>query len=117
MRSDKERILNRYILVKDYIDLGHAALGISHGSLSGYLEFENEGVTQKWRKESFRDVLCEVNEKEFEKAKTHGKDRENYRIMTESALDNAEVAIVFKPKYRDEWPKFFKGLRLFGKGR
>ena len=32
-------------------------------------------------------------------------------VLTESALDNQEVAIVFKP--RQEWPKMFKFLKLY----
>lgn len=32
-------------------------------------------------------------------------------VLTESALDGREVAIVFKP--REEWPKMFKFLRLY----
>jgi hypothetical protein len=32
-------------------------------------------------------------------------------VLTESALGNQEVAIVFQP--RDEWPKMFRFLRLY----
>jgi hypothetical protein len=32
-------------------------------------------------------------------------------VLTESALGNEEVAIVFKP--RKEWPKMFKFFRLY----
>ncbi len=112
-----------YILIRDDIDLGHAILGSAHASLSGYLTFvENEvdpsgsnceslTETEKWAKESFRKVVCKVNSKEFEKAKTYGENLKDYRIMTESALDNQEIAIVFKP--RDNFEPFFKSLKLY----
>ena len=45
--------------------------------------------------------------KEFDKAKTF----EDCVVLTESALNNKEVAIAFKP--RKEWPKAFRFYRLF----
>ena len=45
--------------------------------------------------------------KEFENAKQV----EDHVVLTESALGNREVAIVFKP--RTEWPKMFKFLKLY----
>ncbi len=48
-----------------------------------------------------------VTEHEFFKAK----EVEDNLVLTESALGNEEVAIVFKP--REEWPKMFKYLRLY----
>jgi len=32
-------------------------------------------------------------------------------VLSESALDNRELAIVFKP--REEWPKMFRFLKLY----
>jgi hypothetical protein len=100
--------LKMYILIKDKIDLGHAILASAHASLAGYLEFQNDPETIEWLKSSFRKVVCKVTDKEFEKAKEYA----DYRVMTESAFgDNFEVAIVFRP--REEWPKFFKFLKLY----
>jgi len=56
---------------------------------------------------SFRKVVCKVNEKEFENAKSVKKKV----VITESALGDAEVAIAFSP--REEWPKMFKFFRLY----
>ncbi|MCE3607637.1 hypothetical protein LXA47_29120 [Massilia sp. P8910] len=36
---------------------------------------------------------------------------EDHVVLTESALDNREVAIVFRA--REEWPKMFKFLKLY----
>jgi hypothetical protein len=68
-------------------------------------------VTEMWAETSFRERICKVSDNEFEAAKTHGENMRDYQVMTESSLDNAETAIVFKP--REEWPKFFKFLRLY----
>ena len=117
-----------YILIKENVDLGHAILGAAHASLSGYLTFndyqqtvdykvstgimiQNETPTEKWARQSFRKVVCKVTNEEFDKAKTYGKNMQDYRIMVESGLDNAEIAIVFAP--REDWEPFFKSLRLY----
>ncbi|SFF56618.1 hypothetical protein SAMN05518865_101574 [Duganella sp. CF458] len=52
-------------------------------------------------------AICKANPKEFENAKLVS----DHVVLTESALGNQEVAIVFKP--RAEWPKMFKFLRLY----
>lgn len=56
---------------------------------------------------TFFKAVCKANAKEFENAKQVA----DHLVLTESALENREVAIVFKP--RDEWPKMFKFLRLY----
>lgn len=120
--------LTRYILIKESLSTGHAVLAAAHSSLSGYLtcvEAERatwderdrdiaccrKTITEEWAETSFKERLCIVSEAEFLKAKEYGENMKDYRIMTESSLDNMETAIVFKP--REEWPKFFKFLRLY----
>ena len=120
--------LTRYILIRSSLPVGHAVLAATHASLSGYLTMvESERstwdqrdkdiaccrktITEEWAETSFKERVCKVSDAEFEKAKEHGENMKDYRIMTESSLDNMETAIVFKP--REEWPKFFKFLRLY----
>ena len=91
----------------DWVDLGHAINSAAHGSLMGYLEWQNDPVMKDWLSSSFRKVTCKVSEKEFEKAKEY----DDYVIVTEMAFDKKEVGLVFKPRY--EWPKFFKFLKLY----
>lgn len=55
----------------------------------------------------FYKVICKVNDKEFERAKTF----DDHVVLTESALDNREVAIAFKPRL--EWPKPFRFYKLY----
>lgn len=98
-----------YILIKESVDLGHAVLSAAHASLSGYLTFKDDPAVEDWVTNSFRKVVCMVTDDEFDDAKQYS----DHRVMTESSLDDAEVAIVFKP--RNTWPDFFKSLRLYNK--
>ncbi len=52
-------------------------------------------------------MACKVSDEEFERAKEFS----DHVVLTESALDNQEVAVAFKP--RAEWPEEFKSLRLY----
>ena len=63
---------------------------------------------QKWVNGIFKKVVCKVSGEEFENAK---KFSNLHLIITESALDNREVAIVFVPS--DEFPKAFKFYKLW----
>jgi len=96
-----------YILVKEEIPLGKAAVGIAHASLACYLKFQESETVRQWLEGPFYKTICWVNEKEFEKAKTVS----DHLIITESTLDHEETIIAFKP--RIEYPKFFKYFRLF----
>lgn len=96
-----------YILVRDDIPLGFAMVAIAHASLAGYLKFCEEAETQEWLSTSFRKAVCKANAKEFKNAKLVA----DHVVITESALEHQEVAIVFKPRH--EWPKMFKFLRLY----
>jgi hypothetical protein len=101
-----------YILIRKNIkdkDLGHAALNIAHAMAVGFKRWHNDLDFQEWLNNSFRKVLCEVTDEEFERAKTILPE-EDYAIIGECAL-NDDVSIIFKP--RKEWPKFFKYLKLF----
>ena len=99
--------MKAYILVKESVPLGLAVVAVAHASLAMYLKFQDTPEVKEWLSGPFRKVVCLANFVEFEQAKGAG----DYVIMTESALDNQEVALAFKP--RAEWPKSFKFLRLF----
>ena len=96
-----------YILLKDSLPEGFAVLAAAHASLACYLKFQEDAAMQEWVSETFYKVICKVNDKEFEKAKSF----EDGVVLTESALENQEVAIAFKP--RTEWPKAFRFYRLY----
>jgi hypothetical protein len=99
--------MKMYILVRDDIPLGFAMVAVAHASLAGYLKFRDTPEVARWLDGPFFKAVCKVNATEFDNAKQVA----DHVVLTESALDGREVAIVFKP--REEWPKMFKFLRLY----
>lgn len=99
--------MKMYILVKDDVPKSMVPLITAHASLAGYLKFEDDLQTQEWVSGTFYKVICKVNAKEFDKAKSF----DDYVLLTESNLENQEVALAFKP--RKEWPKAFKFYQLY----
>ena len=101
--------MRMYILIRDSVPLGLAMAAAGHGPLACYLQYKDDPNMQKWLATSFRKVICKVNDTEFETAKTFT----GSRLMTESALDGAETALVFIPRPDEEWPKPFKFYKLW----
>jgi len=101
--------LKMYLLVKDWVDQGHAVNSCAHAGMMAALEWPkgSDPIMDEWYADSFRKCTCKVSEQEFEKAKEYG----DFFVVTELAFDKKEVILVFKP--RREWPKFFKFLRLY----
>ena len=99
--------MKMYILVKEDTPAGFAMLAAAHVSLACYLKFKDAQEVQEWLSGKFYKVVCRVNDKEFEQAKTIA----DSVVLAESALDNREIAIAFKP--REEWSKFFKFIKLW----
>jgi len=99
--------MKMYILVRDDIPLGFAMVAVAHASLAGYIKFQDTPEVKEWLAGPFFKAVCKVNAKEFANAKLVP----DHVILTESALGNQEVAIVFKP--REEWPKMFRFLKLY----
>jgi len=101
--------LKAYILVKENIPLGKAINSVCHAGalITKYYPEKDDPIIQEWWDNLFRKVTCKVTEKEFERAKKY----DDWFVVTESSLDNAEVLLVFKP--RRDWPKFFKFLQLY----
>ncbi len=99
--------MKMYILVKEEVPLGIAMVGVAHASLAAYLKFQASPEVKAWLSGPFYKAVCKVNPKEFENAKLI----EDHVIITESSLNNQEIAIAFKP--REEWPKMFNFLRLY----
>jgi peptidyl-tRNA hydrolase len=96
-----------YILVRESVPTGYAILAAAHASVACYLKFRASPEVAAWLSGPFYKVVCRVSDTEFEASK----ELEDHVVLTESALDGAEVAIAFKP--REEWPKPFKFYRLY----
>lgn len=99
--------MKMYILIRDDIPEGFAILAAAHSSLAAYLKYKDVEGIKKWLSGPFYKVVCKVNAKEFEKAKSF----DNNVVLTESALGNKEVAIAFCP--REKWPKPFNFYKLY----
>jgi len=99
--------LKEYILVLDWMDIGHAMNSVGHAVLIGHKNWSDDPEYMDWYENYFRKVTCKVTQAEFEKAKEYG----DFAVVTESAFDNKEVTLIFKP--RREWPKFFNFLKLY----
>ncbi len=103
--------MKMYILIKETVPVGFAVLAAAHASLKCYREFENTPEMREWISGTFFKTVCEVSEQEFEKARTEP----DCTVVTESQMSGVEIALAFKP--RQEWPKYFRFFRLYGKGR
>ncbi len=96
-----------YILINDSVPQGFSVLAAAHASLATYLKFKGVPEVEEWLSGPFYKAVYKVTDKEFENAKA----TEDHVVITESALENQEVALGFKP--RAEWPKAFKFFRLY----
>lgn len=99
--------MKMYILVRESLPIGFAILAAAHASLACYIKFRDSPDVEAWLAGPFYKVVCRVTDAEFEAAKL----LEDSVVLTESALENVEVAIAFRP--RAEWPKAFKFYRLY----
>lgn len=99
--------MKMYILIKESAPLGFAMVAAAHASLAAYLKFKDTPEVAQWLSGPFRKAVCKVTAEEFEQAKSVP----DHVVLTESALENQEVAMAFKP--REEWPKPFKFYRLY----
>lgn len=98
--------MKMYILVKELVLPGFQAVAIAHASLACYLKYKDLPEMDQWLSGAFYKVICVVDDKTFEYAKTI----ENHVVITESSLQGHEVAIAFAP--REEYPKQFRYMKL-----
>ena len=97
--------MKMYIFVKKSLK-SHKVVGVAHGVLIAHLKFSDNPDYQDWLKNSFKKVICEVTDEEFELLKTN----ENYIVVTESTLGHMETSLVFCP--RKTWHESFKKFPL-----
>ena len=105
-----------YICIKQSIP-SHKVLGVAHGVLIAHRKFsynpaESETMSDaqiaydEWFKNSFRKVVCEVSDADFEILKSE----RDFITVTESGLNGMEIAHVFCP--RAQWPERFRQFPL-----
>ena len=99
-----------YIMIKKEVPLKFIPVICAHASLSAYLNNQEDPYIIEWLEKSFKKVVCEINEKEFNKIKN---EVDRIQIITESGLDNQEVAIVVLPRPNNEFPNVIKFAKLW----
>ena len=99
--------MRMYILIRESIPTGFAVLAAAHASLAGYLRFRDTTEVTAWLDGPFYKTICRVTDEEFERAKA----TPDHVVITESSLDDQEVAIVFKPCL--DYPRSFRLLKLY----
>ena len=98
-----------YICIKQDTPVGMAMNAAAHAGLMCHLEFGETGNYQMWLENSFKKVTCAVTDAEFAMLRT----LDNNVIVTESRMDNAELAVVLCPRQPNEWPEFVNLLKLW----
>jgi peptidyl-tRNA hydrolase len=101
--------MKMYICIKQDTAVGMAMNAAAHGSLMCHLKYYEDGDYQQWLDKSFKKVTCAVTDAEFAMLKTVS----DHLIVTESRLDNAELAVVLKPRNDNDWPEFVNLLKLW----
>lgn len=101
--------MKMYICIKDSTPVGMAMNAAAHAGLMCHLEFNTDEDYADWLAKSFKKVTCSVTPAEFAMLKNVN----DHIIVTESRMDNAELAIVLKPRHDNEWPEFVNLLKLW----
>lgn len=98
-----------YICIKDSTPVGMAMNAAAHAGLMCHLKFCEDGDYLSWLELSFKKVTCSVTPAEFAMLK----ELDDHLIVTESRMDNAELAVVLKPRNDNDWPEFINLLKLW----
>lgn len=101
--------MKMYICIKDDTQPGMAINAAAHASLMCHLEFQDSPYYKEWLDKSFKKVTCAVTPAEFAMLK----ELDNSLVVTESRLNNAELAVVLCPRPPTKWPEFVNLLKLW----
>jgi peptidyl-tRNA hydrolase len=101
--------MKMYICIKDDTQVGMAMNAAAHAGLMCHLKFCEDGDYLEWLEKSFKKVTCAVTPAEFAMLK----ELPDTFVVTESRLNNAELAVVLKPRHDNDWPEFVNLLKLW----
>jgi peptidyl-tRNA hydrolase len=101
--------MKMYICIKQDTPVGMAMNSAAHAGLMCHMKFCDDGDYLEWLDKSFKKVTCAVTDAEFAMLKTVP----DHLVVTESRLDNAELAVVLKPRHDNDWPEFVNLLKLW----
>jgi hypothetical protein len=98
-----------YICIKQETPVGMAMNAAAHAGLMCHLTFNQDPDYKDWLDKSFKKVTCAVTPAEFAMLKQ----LDGIEVVTESRMDNAELAVVLCPRHDNEWPEFVNLLKLW----
>ena len=101
--------MKMYICIKDDTQVGMAMNAAAHAGLMCHLKFCEDSDYLEWLEKSFKKVTCAVTPAEFAMLK----ELPDTFVVTESRLNNAELAVVLKPRPDNDWPEFVNLLKLW----
>jgi len=101
--------MKMYICIKQDTPVGMAMNAAAHAGLMCHLAFQQDPDYNEWLNTSFKKVTCAVTPAEFAMLN----DLDGKVVVTESRMDNAELAIVLAPRHDNEWPEFVNLLKLW----
>ena len=101
--------MKMYICIKQDTPVGMAMNSAAHAGLMCHMKFCDDGDYLEWLDKSFKKVTCAVTDAEFAMLKTVP----DHLVVTESRLNNAELAVVLKPRHDNDWPEFVNLLKLW----
>ena len=101
--------MKMYICIKDDTQVGMAMNAAAHAGLMCHLKFSEDSDYLEWLEKSFKKVTCAVTPAEFAILK----ELTDTFVVTESRLNNAELAVVLKPRPDNDWPEFVNLLKLW----
>lgn len=110
-------IVCKKTLNSEPIDIGHSMLSVGHSVAIAFNKWDKEYAFSRWRYDSFRKIVCQASEKEFESVK---------RKLTELNIDfnvcgevhfgsDAEIALVVFPLEKERTPKCLQFLQPWGR--
>ena len=101
--------MKMYICIKQETPVGMAMNAAAHAGLMCHLTFNQDPDYKDWLDKSFKKVTCAVTPAEFAMLKQ----LDGIEVVTESRMDNAELAVVLCPRHDNEWPEFVNLLKLW----
>lgn len=102
--------IKQYIVLRHEISPALACIGVGHGVLAAYLKWKDEEIVKTWVSGIFYKVVCQAeNESQWNAIKNWKEDKV---VITESSVDNMEIALIFKPVIHTK-SLLFNELKLY----
>lgn len=93
--SDQKQKIKQYIVLRPEISPPLACIGVGHGVLAAYLKWKDDQIVKDWVGGIFYKCICQAQSfKEWNAIKNWKEDK---IVITESSVDNLEIALIFKP--------------------